>query len=289
LLSKIKKAGESLPGAIFLNDDSLIGIMINKIKARIHEIIEKAPEGDILSRIFDIFILSLIVLNVTAVILETVDILYLKYSTFFVNFELFSVAVFSVEYILRLWTCNFDKRFRQPISGRIRFALTPLAIIDLLAVLPFYLASIFTVDLRFIRVLRMFRILRILKAARYSESIRNIVMVVIRKKEELLMSLFILLIVLIVSSSLVYFVENSAQPEAFSSIPASMWWGIVTLTTIGYGDMYPITPLGRFLGGIIAILGIGMVALPAAVIVSGYFEQKKEPRKCPHCGKIIEK
>lgn len=261
--------------------------MINKLKIRIHEIIEKAPEGDKLSRIFDIFIISLIILNVTSVILETVDILYLKYSAFFTNFELFSVAVFSAEYILRLWTCNLNERFRQPIKGRIRFALTPLAVIDLLAILPFYLAAILLVDLRFIRILRLFRILRVLKVARYSESIRNIARVIIGKKEELFMSVFILLIVLIMSSSLMYFVENSAQPEAFSSIPASMWWGIITLTTIGYGDIYPITPLGKFLGGIIAIIGIGMIALPAAVIVSGYFKQQEETRKCPHCGKII--
>lgn len=260
---------------------------MNKVKIRIHEIIEKASEGDVLSKIFDVFIVSLIILNVTAVILETVDILYLKYSAFFINFELFSVAVFSAEYILRLWTCNLDKRFRQPIKGRIRFALTPLAIIDLLAVLPFYLAAIFPVDLRFIRILRLFRIFRILKIARYSESIRNIAKVITRKKEELVMSIFILLIVLIVSSSLMYFVENSAQPEAFSSIPASMWWGIVTLTTIGYGDIYPITPLGKLLGGVVAIIGIAMIALPAAVIVSGYFKQEEEARKCPHCGKMI--
>lgn len=264
-------------------------IVMDKLKIRIHEIIEKAPEGDVPSKIFDIFIISLIILNVAAVILETVDILYLKYSTFFIKFELFSVAVFSIEYILRLWTCNLKEKFKQPIKGRIRFALTPLAIIDLLAVLPFYLTAIFVVDLRFIRILRLFRILRILKTARYSESIRNIARVITGKKEELVMSIFILLIVLIVSSSLMYFVENDAQPEVFSSIPASMWWGIVTLTTIGYGDMYPITPLGKFLGGAIAVVGIGMIALPAAVIVSGYFEQKEKARKCPHCGKIIEK
>mgnify|MGYP001601360925 CR=1 FL=1 len=264
--------------------------MISEIKVRIHETIEKVPEGDTLSKIFDIFIISLIILNVTAVILETVNSLFVLYEDFFINFEFFSVVVFSVEYILRLWTCNLDNKFRHSIKGRIRFALTPLAIIDLLAVLPFYLAAIFPVDLRFIRVLRLFRILRILKIARYSESIRNIMGAITKKKEEIAISIFILLIVLIVSSSIMYFAENAAQPEAFSSIPASMWWGIITLTTIGYGDIYPITPLGKFLGGVVAILGIGMIALPAAIIVSGYFEhQLGKKKKCPHCGKVIDK
>jgi voltage-gated potassium channel len=171
--------------------------------------------------------------------------------------------------------------------------MTPLALIDLLAILPFYLPIFVHLDLRIIRILRLFRIFRVFKLARYSESVKILSSVIKRKKEELLIVFFVLFILLIVASSLMYFVENDAQPNVFSSIPMAMWWCIVTLTTVGYGDIYPITVLGRILGGIIALLGIGMFALPTGILASAFAEelQKKHerPKICPHCGKVIDK
>ena len=263
--------------------------MIQKLKNRIFEILETKSE-DNFSRIFAIFIMTLISLNVAAVILETVKGLSIKYSNFFVTFDTFSVAVFTIEYLLRLWTCTSNKRFENPITGRVQFALTPLAIIDLIAILPFYLPIIFPLDLRFIRILRIFRLFRAFKMVRYSKSLRIIGKVLKAKKEEIVIILFIMTILLIFTSSLIYVVEHEAQPQVFSSIPASMWWGIMTLTTVGYGDVYPITPLGKFFGAIIAILGIGFFALPTGILASGFIEatRKKQGKLiCPHCGKVL--
>lgn len=263
-----------------------------KIKKRIFEIIEKAARGDQISRLFDLFIMSLIFLNIVAIILETVKSISVNFSGVFRFFEIFSVIVFSLEYILRLWVCILNEDYQHPVKGRIKYMLTPLAVVDLLAVLPFYLPMVMVLDLRFLRAIRLLRLLRLLKIGRYSESIRTFANVFKKKKEELVITLFVIIILLIIVSSLMYYIENEAQPEIYSSIPASMWWGIATLTTVGYGDVYPITPLGKLFGALIAILGIGMFALPAGILGSGFVEemQKKKLQKrvvCPHCKKEI--
>jgi len=261
------------------------------LKTRIFGILEPGDED---SKYFDPVIMGLIVLNVIAVVLETVNWIYVRYATFFHIFDIFSVAIFSVEYVLRLWTCTVNPRFRSPIRGRLRYMITPMAIIDLLAVLPFYLYFILP-EMRFLRAVRLFRLFRVLKLARYSESLQTFVDVLRLKKEELVLMFFAIMILLIVSSSLMYEAEHEAQPEAFASIPAAMWWGIVTLATVGYGDVYPKTPMGKFIGSIVVILGIGLFALPTGVLAAGFAEglqRRKEEKKkltvCPHCGRNIE-
>ncbi len=239
-------------------------------------------------KLFQISIFVLIVLNVLAVILETVESLFVQYETFFRIFEVFSVIVFSVEYVYRLWTCIEEKRFKNPFLGRIRYSFTFLAIIDLLAILPFYFPMIFPVDLRFIRALRLFRLIRLLKIGRYSKSLITLQHVIKSKKEELLITVFAGGVLLILTSSLMYYIEHTVQPEAFSSIPASLWWGVITLTTVGYGDVYPVTSIGRILAAFMAFIGIGLFALPAGIVASGFTEViKKNKNKCPHCGEDI--
>ncbi|MHB8117667.1 MAG: ion transporter [Methanothrix sp.] len=265
--------------------------MKQDLKTRIFGILEPGDED---SKYFDPFIMGLILLNVAAVVLETVDSIYSAYAPLFDAFDVFSVAVFTVEYILRVWSCTVDSRFKDPVRGRLRFMMTPLALVDLMAVLPFYLPFLIP-DLRFMRAMRLFRLFRVLKLARYSESLQTFVDVLRLKKEELLLMLFAIMILLVVSSSLMYEVENAAQPEAFASIPAAMWWGIVTLATVGYGDIYPITPWGKFIGSIVVLLGIGLFALPTGVLASGFAEvlarrkeeQKMQKMRCPHCGRYI--
>ncbi|MGB2783431.1 MAG: ion transporter [Atribacterota bacterium] len=248
-----------------------------KFKKRLYEILEIAAIGDRISKLFDIFIMTLITLNVIAVILATVERLNLQYQYFFRIFEIFSVTIFTIEYFLRLWTCTINKNFRNSITGRIKYIFTPFAIIDLLAILPFYLPMIIPLDLRFIRAVRLFRLFRLFKIGRYSKAAFILKKLLKDKKEELVLVVFIVFLLLIIFSSLMYFIEKEAQPEAFSNIPEAMWWGIITLTTVGYGDVYPITPLGKILGGLIAFLGIGMFALPAGILGSGLVEaiQKK--------------
>ena len=233
----------------------------------------------------------MISLNVIAVVLETVESISSQYVSIFRAFEIFSVVIFTIEYLLRIWTCTNDERYQRPISGRVRFALTPLVIVDLLAILPFYLPMCIALDLRFIRAIRLFRIFRMFKMGRYSESLRTLGRVAKSKKEDLLITVFLVGFLLIVASSLMYFVEKDAQPEAFSSIPATMWWGMATLTTVGYGDIYPVTIAGKILGAVISVLGIGMFALPTGILASGFSEEiqqrRRKPQSCPHCGKDV--
>jgi len=266
------------------------------VKQRVYEILDVAQPGDIPSKIFNVAIMTLIAANVAAVILETVEGLARPYKIYFDRFELFSVAIFSIEYGLRLWSCTWSDQFKKPIAGRFRFALTPLALVDLFAVLPFYLPRILPIDLRFIRALRLFRLFRLFKAARYSQSLKSLASVFRSKKEELLITLFAVAILLVIASSLMYFAENQAQPKKFTSIPAAMWWGVATLTTVGYGDIYPVTIAGKVLGGFVAILGIGLFALPAGILGSGFVEEFQARRKrkdaevvCPHCGNRLER
>jgi len=266
--------------------------MVSKIKRRTHEILEVASPSDKSSRIFDIFIITLIFLNVVAVVLETVQSLSVLHRDFFRSFEIFSVIIFTVEYILRLWSCSINPKYRNPILGRLRFILTPLALIDLFAVLPFYIPMVIKLDLRFLRAVRLIRIFRLFKIGRYSESMKLFGRVLKAKKEQLLVTLFAVFILLTIASSLLYYVENEAQPESFSSIPSTMWWGVSALTTVGYGDMYPITPIGKLLGAIISLLGIGLFAMPTGILSAGFVEEirkKRESEKvCPHCREKIE-
>ncbi len=269
---------------------------MSSLRKRTWEIVEQAKDGDKASRLFDSCLFLLIILNVVMLILETVDSLAEQYGTLFFAVEAFSIVLFTIEYIVRHWCCTADEEFKHPIKGRIRHALRGTSIIDLLAIVPFYLPILFGVaDFRFFRIFRLFRILRVFKLGRYSHAMLMISRVFSKRKEEIFITSSTLVILVIFSAALMYFVEHDAQPEAFASIPDTIWWSIVTLTTVGYGDVYPITALGRLCAGIIAALGIGMVALPTGIISSGFVEefdrQRSEEREaeaeapCPHCGK----
>lgn len=242
--------------------------MLNK--RRIFETLEKGQGDDRLSKRFDIFILTLILLNVAAVILETMKEVHDLMPKAFYYFELFSIIIFSIEYLGRVWTCTYFEKYKHPFWGRIKYIFSVAGLIDLLAILPFYLPLVFIIDGRSLRMLRLFRVLRIFKLGRYSTAFNLIVKVVTKRKEELIITLTIVLVMLILASSMMYYLENEAQPNNFSSIPKTMWWGVATLTTVGYGDVYPITPIGKVLGAFIAILGVGIFALPAGIIAAGF-------------------
>lgn len=228
-------------------------------------------------------IASLIILNVIAAVLETVEQIGTAYESFFNAFELFSVSIFGIEYLARVWVSSLTPQYQRPIVGRLRYIFSPMALIDLLAIMPYFL-FIAGVDLR---VLRMVRLLRLLKLTRYSKAMNSIARAIKAGKDELVLTLIIMAILLLISSTLIYFAEHDAQPNAFSSIPASLWWAVVTLTTIGYGDVYPMTIAGKVIAGISAICGIGMFALPGGIIASELIAMSKIKTKpvCPHCGK----
>lgn len=259
------------------------------LRRRAWELLEPAGEGDRASRAVDAVILGLIVVSVAAVVLGSMEAVRGRFGPALGVLEAVSVAVFSAEYLLRLWSAPEDARYRRPVRGRLRWAATPLALVDLAAVLPFFLSAA-GLDLRFLRALRLMRLLRLAKAVRYVEALGLLARVFRRKREELALTAAAVGILLVVSSSLMYYAEHAVQPEVFSSIPATMWWAIATLTTVGYGDVYPITALGRFLGAWVAVLGIGLFALPTAILGSGLMEEldrRAGRRTCPHCGKPL--
>lgn len=249
-------------------------------KQKVLKTINRAEGQDLRSRRFDQFIMALILLNVAAVIIETVQPVYDKYKLFFDTFEVVSVIIFSVEYIIRIWACTAIPKYSHPLWGRVRYVFSLGAIIDLLAILPFYLPFIIqSADGRIMRVLRLFRLFRIFKLGRYSLAFGLIAQVMKKRKEELIVSLTLLIIMLIFASTLMYYVEYEPGREGFQSIPETMWWGVATLTTVGYGDVYPITPLGKFLAGIIAIGGVGLFALPAGIIAAGFESELSKKKK----------
>jgi voltage-gated potassium channel len=238
-----------------------LNISYKNLKLRTHQIVESAAGGDRASRAFDIFIVVLITLSVIAVIIGSVDGVSRRYGEALSLFELVSVIVFTAEYFLRIWSSTANAHYKGKIVGRVKYALSPILIIDLMAILPFYLPLLLPIDLRFLRSLRLIRLFRIFKLARYSKTIKTLGSVLKNKKEDLIITVFAIFLLLIIASSIMYFAEHEAQPEAFSSIPSAMWWGIITLTTVGYGDIYPITIVGKMSGAIIAIIGIGLFAL----------------------------
>ena len=220
----------------------------------------------VFSRCINYLLIFLIVGNVAAVLLESVSQIYKNYKIYFDTFEQISIFIFSVEYVLRFWSVAEKDPFESAWKQRWQWLSSGAAIIDLLAILPAYINLFVHIDLR---VLRILRLLRLLKLTRYFVSLQILLRVIEREKGSFQAVIFILLIMIVMAASGVYMVESGAQPEVFSSIPASMWWAVVTLTTVGYGDVTPITPLGRFLGALITIMGVGLAALPAGILASG--------------------
>ena len=240
--------------------------------------LEPAQDKDLASKIVDFFLLFLITLNVVSVILETVDSIYTRFEQLFSYSEYFSVLIFTIEYLIRLWSCVTDKKKNQSnFNQRINYIFSFGAIIDAIAILPSLIAIFYpSIDLRFIRALR---IVRLLKFSRYSGSINSLISVLWDQRRSFGAAFFLLFIALIIVSSGMYLVEKDIQPEKFGSIPQSMWWALVTLTTVGYGDVYPITPLGKLFGSISIILGIGTVALPAGIMASAFTEFTRRNQK----------
>lgn len=243
---------------------------MGNIKKVLKRTLDKAEESDHVSRSFDVFIMALILINVGAIVMETVEEYGRLYERQFYYLEIFSVTIFTIEYIIRIWTCTIMSKYSHPFTGRIKYIFSGGAIIDMLAILPFFLPLIMPMNMMLLRMLRLFRLLRIFKLGRYFVAFQLVVGAVSRRKEELIIVLGLLAVLLVMASSMMYYIEHEAQPEVFTSIPATMWWGVATLTTVGYGDVYPITPLGKMLGAFIAILGIGVFALPAGIIASSF-------------------
>lgn len=237
----------------------------------------EARDHKTISKVFDVLLILLVVINVAAMMLETVPQVANVWSYELHLIEIVSVILFTVEYALRVYSSaeaptHHDKT-RDGLSAgqkRWQYMKSPMAIIDLMAILPFYLSVFIAFDLR---ILRVFRVLRILKIGRYSRSMQTLVTVIRNESHSLLAAISVLLLFTVIAATCIYYIEHHAQPEIFSSIPASLWWALVTLTTVGYGDAVPITSLGKIFGGLITIMGICFYALPAGILSSSYTSQ----------------
>ncbi|MYH03989.1 MAG: ion transporter [Cenarchaeum sp. SB0669_bin_11] len=235
---------------------------------------------------FQISITVLIILNILFVIIETEPSIHTLYGAHMEAFATVSLIIFAGEYILRL------SLYRHKMGSRrfalIRFAVSPMMIVDLIVILPLLL-PFFGVDTRLIRILRLLRLFSVFKLARMSDAMSEFAIVLRSRASDFALAFCIFFIVLILASSFMYYIERDAQPDVFYSIPASMWWGIVTLTTIGYGDTVPVTPIGKAIGAGVAILGIAVYAVPTGIIATSFNEYRRNKKgdRCPHCGKNI--
>ena len=260
-----------------------------------NRIIQSGSSRYLPSLLFDWTITMLILFSVASVFVGTLELSNVVRRGL-VWFEGFASVVFTVEYALRIWTAPELYRDRSPWMARSRYVVSGMAIIDLLAILPFWLPMLLPGSMLGMRAFRLVRLLRIFKLNRYFDALAMVGKVIREKRRELVGSIIFVMILMLVSSLLVYAVEHDAQPGAFRNAFSGLWWAVATLTTVGYGDIYPVTAVGRILGAIIALLGIGMVAIPTSILSSGFLEhmsKKREAKKketpcvCPHCGKPL--
>ena len=242
----------------------------------VYDKLERTVKSDPIGKVVDVFLVVLITINIVAVVLETVDSIHARYEQVFTAIEIFSVGVFSIEYLVRLWTCVENREFNRYSRPRLQYVFSPMAIIDLMAILPFYLSFFVTFDLRFLRVLRL---LRVFKLTRYSSAMSMLLDVFREEASAFFAGFFILMVLLILAASGAYLAEHDAQPDKFGSIPQAMWWAMATLTTVGYGDVTPITATGQLFGALVTVVGVGMAALPAGILASGLADQLKRKRE----------
>ena len=235
------------------------------LRRRIHFILEVDRFGDRTSRFVDKGLVALIVANVLVAVIQTVDSIYAAAPWFFESFEVVSIVIFGLEYALRVWSCRED----PAVESRLGFMCQPMMLLDLaVLVLPVYFD------------LRPLRILRLLRLGRYSPRLRLFADVIRTKRDELLMGVFIAVVLLVAASTAMYHVEGKVN-DSFQSIPETMWWGVATLTTVGYGDVYPITSAGKALGAVVALLGVGVFALPAGILAGGFSDALEAQRAAP--------
>ncbi|MHA7873444.1 MAG: ion transporter, partial [Hyphococcus sp.] len=231
------------------------------LKSQLYKILEAGHSHDLQSRAFEGAMATLIILNVIAFSLETVPQIHDRYESFFGVFDLVSILIFSVEYAARLWVCTEHPPYRglAPWRARLKFARSPLMVVDLLAIAPFYLGVLLPIDLR---VLRIMRLVRFFKLARFSPAFNTMLRVIAGERSALLGVLIVMFGMIIIAASLLYLVEGHRPDSPFATVPQAMWWAVVTLTTVGYGDVTPETPFGKMLAALVMISGLGFFALP---------------------------
>ena len=231
-----------------------------------------------LHQLVDTFVVWWVLISVLAVVLESVESVHYHLNVEFIVLDAVAVAVFSIEYLCRVYSCVENPEYKNAVSGRIRYAKTPLATIDFLAIVPFYLEALLhhLFDLRFLRI---FRLMRLLKLTRYTSATGTLLKALQREWPVIAASTFIMLLMVVLTASLGYLFEHEAQPDKFENIPQAIYWAVVTLASVGYGDISPVTPVGRLMTIIMALVGIGIFAVPAAILSTAFNDQLHKERE----------
>lgn len=246
----------------------------NKVKNRVHVILDDPSPGDRVAYNIQWFLAFVVLLNAVVIVLITVPSIDKQYRILFGPLMNFCLFIFTIEYVLRIWSCTSSPDLKGMIGNRFRYAMHLYLLIDLISILPVFFPFIFNRHLTILRTFRLLSIFKLGRYSRYSQSLAQLKRVLFRKREIFAIMVFILIFVVLFSSTILYLVENPVQPDKFSSIPAAMWWSAMTVTTVGYGDIYPITPLGKIIGSCFTFLGVLVLALPSAILATGFIEEK---------------
>jgi voltage-gated potassium channel len=247
-------------------------------RQKIHALVFPSEYGGELHHMFDTFIVIWVIISVLAVILESVHSIHYLLNLEFLILDAIAVSVFSIEYCLRLYCCVEEPGYQKAVSGRLKLAKSTSSIIDLLAIAPFFL-EVFLHHLFDLRFMRVFRLLRLLKLTRYTGATQSLSKVVAREWPVMAASAFIMLLLVVMTASLGYLFEHEAQPDKFENIPQSIYWAVITLASVGYGDISPVTPAGRAMTIVLALIGIGIFAIPAALLSAAFADQLKSDRE----------
>ena len=254
----------------------------NRLRAQVFAILHEPDPRNRLAKWLNWLLAGLIIGNAIAITLETVPGINRDFARTLHAFEAVSTGIFIVEYLARVWTCVEQQHLRHPVWGRLRFMKQPLALLDLIAIVSWWMPW----DLRFVRVLRLVRLLRIFHLYEFEAALERLSVSLERRKELLLVAVALMAVFVYLASSLLYQIEHARQPQVFSSIPATFWWAVVTFNTIGYGDMVPLTPAGQFVAGLVSVFGVGVFALPTAIVIAAIIESSASgsPYVCHACG-----
>ncbi len=263
------------------------------LKRELFLVLDDHKSSKPLNRMFHGILFTLIILSSLLLIVETVKSFHRAYFLYLYPLEVFTMVFFTMEYMLRVYTCTEIEAYKEPVIGRLKYIVTPLMLIDILSIIPFYLI-IFSSNYSGFYIFSIFRVLRLFKAIRYVEAFKIIGRVFYIQREQLLVSFIFILFVFVFASSIIYIAEKDAQPIKFSDIPSAMWYTIATITTVGYGDVYPITVIGRITGGLISMSGLLLLAIPTSILTSGFLKinrekESKEKQTCPNCGTVFTK
>lgn len=253
-----------------------------RLRSQLFAILHAPDPGNRVARWANYFLAALIIANAVSITLESVPGLNRTLATTLWWFEAVSTGLFVIEYAGRVWACVEQHRLSNPVWGRLRYARQPLALLDLVAILTYWTPW----DLRFLRVVRLVRLLKILHLYEFEAALDQLTVSLTKRKELLLVSVALMALFVYLSASLLYQIEHERQPEVFSSIPATFWWASVTFNTIGYGDMVPLTRLGRLFASLVSVFGVGVFALPTAIVIAAIIESSATGTAyvCESCG-----